>query len=110
MATPPIPSGDPAQKINVTPVYLSVINELNLNSDQVNKRAALIRRIEESLSTRYGSPNRLITYMLRFGHARTIMHTSDIPSLEAILNSLSGAEQINVLLHSPGGDGSTEVL
>jgi len=32
------------------------------------------------------------------------MVSNDIPSFEAILNSISGAEQINLLLHSPGGD------
>src|ERR1035441_6057697 len=29
-----------------------------------------------------------------------------IPHIETLLRSLSGAEQINVLLHSPGGDGT----
>jgi hypothetical protein len=32
------------------------------------------------------------------------MSSADIPSFEAILNSVSGAEQINLILHSPGGD------
>ncbi len=34
------------------------------------------------------------------------MNTADIPSLEAVLSSISGANQINLLLHSPGGDGT----
>lgn len=34
------------------------------------------------------------------------MLTADIPSLETVLNSISGADQINLLLHSPGGDGT----
>jgi len=34
------------------------------------------------------------------------MHTSDVPHLETVLNSITGADQINVLLHSPGGDGT----
>jgi len=32
------------------------------------------------------------------------MSASDIPSLADLLTSVSGAEQINVVLHSPGGD------
>jgi membrane-bound ClpP family serine protease len=32
------------------------------------------------------------------------MGSNDIPSLADILNSVSGAEQINLVLHSPGGD------
>lgn len=34
------------------------------------------------------------------------MQTADIPNLETILSSVSGADQINLLLHSPGGDGT----
>ena len=43
---------------------------------------------------------------MRFGHARTSMHISDIPNIEAVLNSITGAEQINLLIHSTGGDGT----
>lgn len=108
MATPPTPPvpPDPSQKAQSSPVFVAVINELNVNIDQLNKRRLLIERIEADLTARYGCQNRLITYLLRFGHSRTLMHTGDIPHIESLLNSLSGAEQINVLLHSPGGDGT----
>lgn len=85
---------------------MSVMNELNINSDQLQKRQKLIVDIETALTARYGSSNRLITYMLRFGHSRTMMYTADVPHLETLLNSVTGADQINVLLHSPGGDGT----
>lgn len=85
---------------------MSVINELNINSDQLQKRQKLIVDIETALSARYESANRLITYMLRFGHSRTMMYTADVPHLETLLSSVTGADQINVLLHSPGGDGT----
>jgi ClpP class serine protease len=85
---------------------MAVLNELNLNSDQLQKRQKLIGDIEAALTARYGSVNRLMSYVLRFGHARTSMHTGDIPNIETVLNSVSGAEQINLLLHSPGGDGT----
>lgn len=110
MATPPAPPGapppDPGAKYQKTPIFMAVLNELNLNMDQFLKRQELIHEIETALTARHGSGNRLISYVLRFGHARTSMHTSDIPSLETVLNSISGAEQINLLLHSPGGDGT----
>jgi ClpP class serine protease len=35
-----------------------------------------------------------------------MMQTSDVPSLQSILNSVAGANQINLLIHSPGGDGT----
>lgn len=85
-------------------MFLGVINELNVNLDQLQKRNKLIAEIEDLLSTRYGARNRLMSYVFRFGHARASMTSSDIPSFESVLNSLAGAEQINLLLHSPGGD------
>ena len=110
MATPPTPPGapppDPSAKYQGTPVFMAVLNELNLNQDQHLKRQKLIVEIETALTARYGSSNRLMSYVLKFGHPRTSMHTSDIPHLETVLNSISGADQINLLIHSPGGDGT----
>jgi len=111
--TPPGAPNTPADdastanaKLPSTPTYMAVLNELNINLDQYNKRQKLLGEIEATLTKRYGSANRIITYVLRFGHARTSMHTSDVPSLETALNSVTGADQINLLLHSPGGDGT----
>lgn len=108
MATPPSPSAplDPNAKYQGTPVFMAVLNELNVNQDQHLKRQKLIAEIETALTARYGSSNRLMSYVLRFGHPRTAMHTSDIPNLETVLNSISGTDQINLLIHSPGGDGT----
>lgn len=105
-ATPPANPPDPSAKIQQTPVFMAVMNELNVNSDQLQKRQRLIKEIEAALTARYGAANRLISYVLRFGHARTSMHIADVPLLKTVLDSLSSADQINVLLHSPGGDGT----
>lgn len=102
----PLTPPDPNAKLQQTPVFMAVMNELNVNSDQLQKRQQLIKKIETALSDRFGAPNRLISYVLRFGHARTSMHTADIPHLKTLLDSLPSADQINVLLHSPGGDGT----
>jgi hypothetical protein len=105
---PPSDSGtkspEPEKKYVQTPVFMGIINELNQHQDQLQKRQRLISEIEEILTSRYGTKNRLITYMCRFGHARASMDSSDIPSFADILNSVSGADQINLVLHSPGGD------
>jgi len=107
MATsPPGAPQDPSSKYQGTPIHMAVLNELNINVDQFNKRQKLIGEIEASLTARYGSANRLVSYILRFGHSRTIMHTADVPNIETVLNSVTGADQINLLLHSPGGDGT----
>jgi ClpP class serine protease len=108
-ASPAIPPNDAIAvqaKIQQTPIFMAVLNELNVNVDQFNRRQRLIADIETALSKKYGCKNRLISYVLRFGHIRTSMSTQDIPSIETALTSISGAEQINLLIHSPGGDGT----
>jgi ClpP class serine protease len=85
---------------------MAVITELNVNQDQLTKRQKLIAEIEQSLSAKYKSANRLMSYVMRFGHPRTSMQTADIQHIEAVLQSLAGAEQINLLVQSPGGDGT----
>jgi hypothetical protein len=103
--TPPTtPALPPAAKVTQSPTYIAVINELNVNSDQLLKRQNLMREIELALTARYGVSNRLMSYFVRFDHRRAMMGSADIASLEAILNTITGAEQINILLHSPGGD------
>ena len=104
MSNPPQPPLDPTTKISSDPVFVRIINELNINQDQLQKRKQLLKDIEEQLSARYGAQNRVISYMFRFDHAQAIMHSADIPSIEAILNSTSGPEQLALILHSPGGD------
>jgi len=96
---------DPSAKLQ-TPAFMAVLNELNVNQDQLTKRQKLIAEIEQALTAKYNSPNRLMSYVMRFGHARTMMQTVDIPNIETVLNSITGAEQINLLIHSPGGDGA----
>ncbi len=109
---PPIPPNPPddaqksAAKVSTAPIFVQVLNECNVNNDQLAKRQKLIIKMEETLTKRYGSANRLVSYVLRFGHAKTMMSTSDVPSLASMLSTVSGADQINLLVHSPGGDGT----
>jgi len=88
---PPAPAPDPSSKFNSTPTYMAVITELNVNQDQLTKRQKLIAEIEQSLSAKYKSANRLMSYVMRFGHPRTSMQTGDIQHIEAVLQSLAGA-------------------
>jgi hypothetical protein len=108
MATPPnIPPKQPPApdaKFTQSPLFVDVLNEINANHIQLQKRQKLITNIEEKLSARYGAYNRMVSYVFRFGHPRAAMQSVDIASFETTLSSISGAEQINVLLHSPGGD------
>jgi ClpP class serine protease len=102
------PVQDDAARVagKVQPTLMLVINELNVNADQLQKRQACIAEIEKVLSQRYSAANRMFSYISRFGHPRAGISSADIPILDSILNSISGAEQINLLLHSHGGDGT----
>lgn len=93
-------------KIQQSPAFAGIINELNLVQDQLTKRQALMRRIEEALSERYDAPNRMISYIFRFDHPKSLITSADIAPLDAVLNPISHAQELNILLHSPGGDGS----
>lgn len=106
MPTPPAPTPNPLAKAQQTPAYVSIVTELDVNRDQLNKRQALIAEIENALSNKYGAANKLVAYTFRFGHSRAAINSADVAPLETILKSISGAEQINVLIHSPGGDGT----
>src|SRR5260370_19832126 len=68
---PTAPAPDPSSKFNSTPTYMAVITGLNVNQDQLTKRQKLIAEIEQSLSAKYKSANRLMSYVMRFGHPRT---------------------------------------
>src|SRR3984893_15578227 len=108
MAEPAAPTDAQAAqaKVQQSPVFADIINELNIVQDQLIKRQALMRRIEKSLTDRYHAPNRIISYISRFDHPKSIITSADIAPLDAVLNSISYAQELNVLLHSPGGDGS----
>lgn len=99
-------SPDPLAKVQQTPTYVNIVTELDLNRDQLSKRQALMRAVEDALTTRYGTINKLVAYTFRFGHQRASISSADVAPLETVLKSVSGAEQINVLIHSPGGDGT----
>jgi hypothetical protein len=99
-----VPPIDPTVKYASTPAFTAILNEMNVGQDQLEKRKKLLNNLDDLLSARYGARNRTIIYLLRFGHPRTMMASSDIAPFEATLRSVSGADQINLVLQSPGGD------
>lgn len=78
-ARPPNP--DPLAKVQQTPAFLSIVTELDINRDQLNKRQALILEIESALSTHYNAANKLIVYTFRFGHPRAVINSADVAPL-----------------------------
>lgn len=100
------PGSDPTTKYTSTTRFTDILNEANPNLDQLKKRQSLLKKLDEALTKKYKAKNRTLTYLLRFGHPRAMMSSSDITTLEETLASITGADQINLLLQSPGGDGA----
>jgi hypothetical protein len=48
----------------------------------------------------------MVSYIIRFGHPKGMIHSADIAALDSMLTSVVHAQEINVLLHAPGGDGA----
>lgn len=96
----------PEQKVEKSQTYLGILGELDINANQWQRRERLIEKLEEALTERYQAPNRVLAYVFRLGHPRAQINSADISSLEQTLTSVSGAEQINLILHSQGGDGT----
>lgn len=95
-----------ATKVAQSPMLAPILKELNVNEDQLIKRQRIIKDIENELTKRHKVPNRMISYVFRFGHPKSMIHSDDITALETVLKSISDAQQLNVLINSPGGDGS----
>ncbi|MEW6438010.1 MAG: hypothetical protein AB1508_12675 [Pseudomonadota bacterium] len=95
-----------SEKFGRDRLLATIIGELNINQDQLSKRQELIKKIEKKLTEKYKAENKLISYIIRFGHAKAMMSSADIASLASILASVKHADQLNVILHGPGGDGS----
>lgn len=47
-----------------------------------------------------------MSYIMAFGNPRVMISSLDIGSFHNILSSIKKAEELNVILHSPGGDGT----
>jgi ClpP class serine protease len=93
-------------KLKNNRMFANVIGELNINTDQWNKRKQLILKIEQALSDKYKADNRLISYIIRFGHPKGQISSADISPFDTVLSSVDKAEELNVMLSGPGGDGS----
>lgn len=100
------PKPDPSARYTATPSFVDILNEANAPLDQLKKRQSLLSRLDDALTKKYKAKNRTLIYLLRFGHPRSMMSSADITTLEAALASITGADQINLLLQSPGGDGA----
>jgi regulator of sigma D len=73
---------DPIAKVQQTPAFLNIVSELDINKDQLIKRQKIIRDIETELSTRHNASNKMISYVVRFGHPRALMTSADIARLK----------------------------
>jgi len=93
-------------KIKHEGVFAGIVGEVQINENQLRRRQALILRIEEALTKKYKAENKLISYVIRFDHRKAMISSADVNALDSILSSVKHAEELNVILHGPGGDGT----
>ncbi len=80
--------------------YSSILEEHDVARAQQQMRAGLLREIASSTFNDDDSPNAVIAHL-----SKTALSSEDIPVLGNVLLALGDVKTLNLIIHSPGGDG-----
>lgn len=96
-------------KIQSDPLLPKILQEIGQAQEGTLKRQELIVKFEEESQKRDNKKHKLIVYMAKMSHPRNInsINSDDIAPIGSILQSFDKAEVIDLIIHSPGGDGNT---
>ena len=86
---------------DITPTYSSILDEHDVTRQQREFRVKLLKELASKAFNNNKSPNGVVAHL---SHGTLI--GADIPILGDILRSIGDVETLNVILHSPGGDGT----
>src|SRR3990172_6802635 len=97
------------QKVKNNPLLPKIIQEISQAQEGTLKRQELIKKFESESKKKDRKEHKLIVYIARMGHPRNAnpINPDDIAPIGSILQSFSGADVIDLIIHSPGGDGNT---
>jgi len=97
------------QKVKNNPLLPKIIQEISQAQEGTFKRRELIEKFEIESKKKDRKEHKLIVYIARMGHPRNAnpINPDDIAPIGSILQSFSGTEVIDLIIHSPGGDGNT---
>jgi hypothetical protein len=91
------------------PLLPRILNEIMQAQQGTSKRQELIQEFERQSKDADGKTHRLLVYIARMSHPRNAnsINPDDIAPIGSILQGLAGAQVIDLIIHSPGGDGNT---
>lgn len=88
-------------KTDVVPTYSSILDEHNVTRQQRDFRVSLLKKLSSKAFNDDKGPNGVVAHL---SHGALV--GADIPILGDILRRIGDVEVLNVILHSPGGDGT----
>jgi ATP-dependent protease ClpP protease subunit len=103
--TPPLAVGDGSAIDSACPSYTSILEEHNVAEKQREIRKVLLRKMA-SKEFNNGQKAAVITHITKEGSMGSGLETGDIPVLGNVLRKVGDVDILNLILHSPGGDGT----
>lgn len=96
-------------KIQNDPLLPKIIQEISQAQEGTSRRQKLIVDFENECKNQDNKNHRLIVYIAKMNHPRNTnsITSDDIAPIGSILQSFTDAKVIDLLIHSPGGDGNT---
>src|SRR4030042_3296551 len=96
-------------KVQNDPLLPKILQEIGQAQEGTLKRQELIKKFEEESKKLDSKNHKLMVYIAKMGHPRNanVINADDIAPVGSILQSFVGADVINLIIHSPGGDGNT---
>lgn len=91
------------------PLLPKILQEIGQAQEGTLKRQELIRAFETKSREIDGKTHKLLVYIAKMSHPRngSSISPDDVAPIGSILQSLDGPEVIDLIIHSPGGDGNT---
>jgi len=95
--------------IQKDPLLPKILQEIGQAQEGTLKRQELIRNFEIESGKIDGKKHKLVVYIAKMSHPRNgnSIASDDVAPMGSILQSLDGPEVIDLIIHSPGGDGNT---
>ena len=85
----------------LAPTYSSILDEHDVSRLQRDVRIKLLKELARKAFNNDKSPNGVVAHL-----SHKPLSSQDIPILGDVLRSIGDVEVLNVILHSPGGDGT----
>ena len=86
---------------NTTPTYASILDEHDVSRQQRDVRVNLLKELSKNEFNDNKGPNGTVVHL-----SHGSLSSVDIPILGDVLLNIGDVETLNVILHSPGGDGT----